>query len=221
MIGADDKQRVIPQVQRLQFIHHLTKIVIAHGDQRLVKLPHLFVVLTAGCTAIIGHPAVKLIAGTAILREVFFRYKERLVRVKTFDLQKPIILMLINLKKVHPCLNSTVRIVIVLCGHCRPVNQILGHPPATSAQGFFIFKPLPGNSRFIDPAYPAVPFLTTNKLKGGVSSMVSGAAVSPVMFVVGHQMSMDPCLTQSLEGREIEWLHWAPAAMQKVIAASM
>lgn len=87
VIGADDKEGVLPQVQRLQFIHHLTKVVIAHGDQRTVKLANLFLILPARRAAVIRHPSVEFIGSTAILREVFFRYKEWLMGIKTFDLQ--------------------------------------------------------------------------------------------------------------------------------------
>ena len=66
---------------------------------------------------------------------------------------------------------------------------------------------------------PGVAFLAAHELVGVVAVVVGGAAVLPVVEVVGHEVAVDAGLVQQLGEGVVERLQRAPAAVQEGQAA--
>nr|WP_276320673.1 hypothetical protein [Phytoactinopolyspora endophytica] len=137
--------------------------------------------------------------------------EERLVRVEQLDLQHPPVGARVGLEEVQPGVDGQGLGVLGLGGHVGAVDLVLVAHSAT--------HPLGCVAR--DDALPRVALLPAEELPGGVARVVRGAAVLPVVRVVGDQVGVHAGLAEQLRHRVVERLEWAPRAVQEVMAAGV
>lgn len=192
---------------------------VAHAQQSgvlsggILQVP---VIVAAGDPAVAG-PVQRFLLRQAVQRPVVLRHVKRLVGVKAFDLQKPVVPVRVLSQKLQPGADGAGAGHFVLRALAGAVAVMLLHRDAGFVQRA-------GPRRDLRPdvvGHIAVAFLAAEPFPGIVAVVIGRAAVLPVVRMVGAQMAVHPVLAQHLEHRAVERLQRAPAAVQEIVFAGM
>ncbi len=128
------------------------------------------------------------------------------VRVKRLDLLHPVILAMVRLDEVQSGVKGSGLRVVAFILEVAAVDAVL------PAQHLVAGKLQDARQiRIGHVPLPLITLLPAHQFEGVEARMVSGAAVEPVMLVVGGQVGVDACLLEYFGHRIIEGLQRPPA----------
>ncbi|MMZ63219.1 hypothetical protein D1872_254620 [compost metagenome] len=90
MIRIHDKQCIFPQIQLVHDIQHFPKMVITHGEQGRITMPHALYLVIRFLHGSVSRPIVSTIPDQLRIQVAErFRTVERFVRIERLQLQEP------------------------------------------------------------------------------------------------------------------------------------
>ena len=222
MVSVHNKHGIFPHVIAIHHIQHAPQRPVAHAQQGKVlfpDFPHKCLVLTHH---VVGRP---VIGGGLLIDAVFplefLRCGKWLMGIKSFNLQKPIVVFPVILNEFNTLVKHQLLRIFALTPdvfaiHCVIVpgsthnpGIVTGH---TEAVGILIVTQV---------SLPGVVFLPTVNFPRRVAGMIGGAAVLPIVVVIRNQMGIDPVFFQNFRNAVVPWFNRPPAAVEKADSAGM
>lgn len=190
-----------------------------HGDERGVFHPNMVQCLVPlGHIGVVGPVKELAVVLVGVELFVFLLGEEGLVGIEGLNGQKPVVLAMILFQKPEAVGEGPGLGHFRITGHILAIDEILFHkrggklPPYQ--RGIVQHRQI-GTPNL---ALPGVALLAPRELIAGIAVVIGGAAVLPVVVVVGAEMRIDPVLFQQLRHGVVKGLQRAPAPMEKVIA---
>ena len=130
-----------------------------------------------------------------------------LMRVKCFNLQKPVVFLMIGPDKMQAVVKYVRLTMFRFGGHILAIDFVLpfhvGKHPSR-------LIPL---IRCRHVPFPRIAFLPTHGFPTAVTCVVGRAAVFPIMLVITDQMGIDIVLLENFGHRIVKWLDGSPTAV--------
>ena len=163
--------------------------------------------------------------GTIKMLLVLLVTEEGFVGIEAFNLQEPLICIMIHINKFQTGIKGLNLSSLFLRILIEPVYLIVNihrfHDWYLIHELGFASKYRSGIQRIVQIFFPRVPFLTTDALPGGIPGVVGGTAILPIVLMVADQMAANSGVAQNFRHRIIEGFQRPPAAVQEIGAAGM
>ena len=133
------------------------------------------------------------------------------MRVEGLDLQVPVVLVAVGFQEFETGGEGLRLGCELLLGHVLSVDPVLARDAAEVL----------GSLRVRHLALPGVALLTAHVHPTRIAVVVGGAAILPVVIVVGDQCRVDAVFLQNREGGVVEGFERPPGPMQEIVPSRM
>ena len=138
------------------------------------------------------------------------------MRVKSLNLQEPLIFRVVTFNEVQTALEGLVLRHRLFCSDKLAVYPVMAPALTGFSLGEGIRVIRPG-----DLSHPWISLLAADDLVAVKFGQVAGAAVLPVVEVIGRNMGIDTGFLHAGNDRIIKWLHRRPGRVQEIIPAGL
>ena len=217
VIGGHDQCGVLPQIVAVEIIEQLAEQEIAQRDHGIIIGAQLVAFGRQFVDAAVARPVADRSVPAGIERRLETGGRgERLVRIEGLDLEQPVVRLAVAVEEVKAVGKALDRRKVFFLLDEFAVDDVLRAvlPPLGRElpRMILLTQPFPGR---LHHRLPGVAFLAADELEGVVAVVIGGAAILPVMRMVGDQMAVDAGVVEQLRHRVVERLQRAPASVQK------
>ena len=138
--------------------------------------------------------------------------EKRLVRVKGFDLQKPVVFRVVAADELDAGLEGLGLGLVLLAAHVLPVDAVLTMPHAAAR-----IARMPFYRRWVGHLpNPRIALLAAEELPSAVLGVVGGTAGLPIVVVVADEVRRDSRVAQHPRRGVVERLQRPPRAVEEI-----
>ncbi len=223
VVGGDDEGCVLPETQAVEDVQKLAQQLVAQGHQGVVVGAQLVALGRQLVDPAIARPVADGAVPAGLERPLeALRRREGLVRVEGLELQEPAVGGTVPLQKVERRVEAADRRKILFLFDELAIDEVVAEIAARLgaelARVVHLAEPLP---RRLDHGLPRVLLLTADELVGVEAAVVGGAAIVPVMAMVGDKMAVDAGRPQQLREGIVKRLERPPTPVKKVEPAGL